>query len=140
MAGITMKRSLPGALLGVAAPAILFAAPCVIPSARAQSALQVEHLDLTSAQRGQMQALREDLRRSLADILTTEQFTQFQNAFRTSRHIPTAMATVDDLRPRQKVRIRSALKAFQRELGTVLSKEQMAELRAKRQQHQQQSR
>jgi hypothetical protein len=50
------------------------------------------------------------------------------------------MATVDDLRPRQKLSIRSALKAFQRELGTVLSKEQMAELRAKREQQHQQSR
>jgi len=84
-----------------------------------------------------MQELRENLRRSLADILTNEQFTQFQNAFRTSGHIPTAMATVDDLRPRQKLSIRSALKAFQRELATVLSKEQMAELRANREQHHQ---
>ncbi len=87
-----------------------------------------------------MQELREDLRRSFADILTNEQRTQFQNAFMTSRHIPTAMATVDDLRARQKFRIRSALKEFQRELGSVLSKEQMAELRANREQHHQQSR
>ncbi len=135
-----MKRSLQGVLLGVAATAILFAAPCVIPSARAESAPPFENLDLSSAQRRQVQELREDLRRSLADILTNEQFTQFQNAFRTSRHIPTAMATVDDLRPRQKLSIRSALKAFQRELGTVLSKEQMAELRAKREQQHQQAR
>ena len=135
-----MKRSLQGALLGVAAAATVFAAPCVTPSARAQSAAQLEQLDLTSAQRRQLQELREDLRRSFADILTNEQRTQFENAFRTSRHIPTAMATVDDLRPRQKLRIRSALKTFQRELGTVLSKEQMAELRANREQRGQKSR
>ena len=135
-----MKRSLQGVLLGVAAAATLVAAPCVIPSARAQSAPPLENLDLTSAQRRQVQELRENLRRSFADILTNEQRTQFENAFRTSRHIPTAMATVDDLRPRQKLRIRSALKTFQRELGTVLSKEQMAELRANREQRRQKSR
>jgi gas vesicle protein len=140
MAGITMKRSLQGVLLGVAAAATLVAAPCVNPSARAQSAPPLENLDLTSAQRRQVQELREDLRRSFVDILTNEQRTQFENAFRTSRHIPTAMATVDDLRPRQKLRIRSALKAFERELGTVLSKAQMAELRANREQRRQKSR
>jgi Spy/CpxP family protein refolding chaperone len=124
-----MKRSLQGALLCVAAAATLFAAPCVIPSARAQSALPLEKLDLTSAQRRQVQELREDLRRSLDDILTNEQRTQFQNAFRTAHHIPTAMAKVDNLKPRQKVRIRSALNEFQRELSSVLSKEQLAKLR-----------
>jgi Spy/CpxP family protein refolding chaperone len=137
MAGITMKRSLQGALLGVAAAATLVAAPCVTPSARAQSAPPLENLDLTSAQRGQVEELREDLRRSLYDILTNEQRTQFQNAFRTARHIPTAMATVDNLKPRQKVRIRSALKEFQRELSSVLTKEQLAELRMNREQRRQ---
>jgi hypothetical protein len=132
-----MKRSLQGALLRVAAVATLVAAPCVIPSARAQSPLALENLDLTSAQRMQVQELREDLRRSLADILTNEQRTQFQNAFRTERHIPTAMATVDNLKPRQKLRIRSVLKEFERELSSVLSKEQMAELRMNREQRRQ---
>ena len=135
-----MKRSLQGALLGVAAAATLFAAPCLIPSAWAQSAPQLEKLDLTSAQRRQVQELRDDLRRSLADILTNEQRTQFEDAFRTSRHIPTAMATVDNLKPRQKVRIRSALKEFQRELSSVLSKEQLAELRMNREQRRQELR
>jgi Spy/CpxP family protein refolding chaperone len=132
-----MKRSLQGTLLRVAAAATLFAAPCVIPSALAQSAVPLENLDLTSAQRGQVEELREDLRRSLYDILTNEQRTQFQNAFRTARHIPTAMATVDNLKPRQKVRIRSALKEFQRELSSVLTKEQLAELRMNREQRRQ---
>jgi hypothetical protein len=84
-----------------------------------------------------VEELREDLRRSLYDILTNEQRTQFQNAFRTARHIPTAMATVDNLKPRQKVRIRSALKEFQRELSSVLTKEQLAELRMNREQRRQ---
>jgi Spy/CpxP family protein refolding chaperone len=47
------------------------------------------------------------------------------------------MATVDNLKPRQKVRIRSALKEFQRELSSVLTKEQVAELRMNREQRRQ---
>lgn len=127
-----MKRSLQYAFLGLAATVTLAGAPCVIPSAKAQSAPQLETLDLTSAQQTQLRKLREDLRQSLAGILTDEQYVQFQNAFKTSSHIPTAMRTVDNLSLRQKVRVRSALKEFERELSTVLSKEQMAELRSGR--------
>lgn len=127
-----MKRSLQQALIGLAATATLAVAPCVIPSARAESAPLLETLDLTSAQQTQVRKLREDLRRSLADILTNEQYAQFQKAFKASSHIPTAMATVDNLSFRQKIRVRSALKEFERELSTVLSKEQLAELRSSR--------
>ena len=99
-------------------------------SARAQSAPLLETLDLTSAQQTQVKKLREDLRRSIAGILTNEQYAQLQSAFKALSHIPTAMATVDNLSLRQKVRVRSALKEFERELSSVLSKEQLAELRS----------
>lgn len=135
-----MKRSLQHALLGLAATATLAGTPCVIPSARAESAPPLESLDLTSAQQTQVKKLREDLRRSLAGILTNQQYAQFQNAFKASSHIPTAMATVDNLSLRQKVRVRSALKEFERELSTVISKEQLAELRSFRDNGRQQPR
>lgn len=50
------------------------------------------------------------------------------------------MATVDNLSLRQKVRVRSALKEFERELSTVISKEQLAELRSFRDNGRQQPR
>lgn len=127
-----MKRALAHAFLGLAATVTIAGAPCVMLSARAQSAPQLETLDLTSAQETQLRKLREDLRQSLAGILTDEQYVQFQNAFKTSTNIPTAMGTVDNLSFRQKVRVRSALKEFERELSTVLSKEQLTELRSSR--------
>lgn len=129
-----MKRLVLLPFLGLAATATVLAAPGAIPAARAQSTPQPKRIQLTSAQKTQVQGLREDLRRTLADILTDDQRTQFQTAFRTSGHVPTAMATVENLTPRQKVGIRSALKEFQRELGTVLSKEQLAELQSNREQ------
>ncbi|MGF1460339.1 MAG: Spy/CpxP family protein refolding chaperone [Leptolyngbyaceae cyanobacterium] len=90
-------------------------------------------LDLTEDQEAQVEAIFDDFKTDIEDILTDEQRSQFRTTLEETQNVRTAIAEMDDLTDEQKLQAWEARQSVREELQSVLTEEQLSELRSLRQ-------
>ncbi|MGD1901397.1 MAG: Spy/CpxP family protein refolding chaperone [Geitlerinemataceae cyanobacterium] len=124
-----MKRFFQIGLVSLAATAAAIAAPFVTRSASAQGFPLLDEIDLTAEQREQVEAISEDLRGDVAEILTDDQEAQLRAAIEEGQNPRRAMRSIDSVTDEQKEELRAAMQESRGEIREILTDEQREELR-----------
>lgn len=124
-----MKRFFHLGLIGLATTATLMMAPLTLTAANAQEYPLLQELELSNDQRAAVQAIFQDLRGDLNNILTDEQQQQFRAVFQELQNVQAAALAIDNLTDGRKEALREALRDTQADLREVLTDEQLAERR-----------